>query len=415
MELLSLGKLAGKRNLGYICSMIIGYDAKRAVSNMTGLGNYSRFIIESVAKEYPDNQLLLFTPKMAENPRLAPLHGHDITFITPSTPLSGGLCRRGGLMSKGSLWRTWGVSRELPARNVALYHGLSNELPLNIRDSGVPSVVTIHDVIYRRLPQCYTLPDRLIYDFKYGRSCRNADHIIAISERTKQDIMELYGVAEEKISVVYQGCDKSFSQHFEEYEVEKLRRDLQLPEQFILQVGTIEERKNLMLTVRTLPYLPDDVSLVALGRGRLGYKEKVLREAQRLGVLQRVRILDNLPFSRLPLLYRAAKVSVYPSRYEGFGIPILESLSSGTPVVGATGSCLEEAGGRAALYVNPDDVRGMSEAIKTLLHDGNERKTRIEEGRLHAAKFDNSTVAANTMKAYQRALKAHNPEEKNGK
>ena len=143
----------------------------------------------------------------------------------------------------GALWRSFGLTNNLAADKVSIYHGLSNELPLNISAAGIPSVVTMHDVIYRRMPECYSGVDRILYDFKYGRSCRNATRIIAVSECTKRDVAELYGVDPGKIDVVYQGCDDSFRREIPEEELEGVRRRLGLPGRYVLQVGTIEERK----------------------------------------------------------------------------------------------------------------------------------------------------------------------------
>lgn len=154
---------------------------------------------------------------------------------------------------KGALWRSFGIANNLSADKVDVFHGLSNELPLNIRKSGVPSVLTMHDVIYRTMPECYKRIDRLMYDFKYGRSCMNADRIIAVSERTKEDVVRFYGVDPDRIDVIYQGCDESFRRLWGADEISALRSRLRLPERYILQVGTIERRKNLELTVRALP------------------------------------------------------------------------------------------------------------------------------------------------------------------
>ena len=164
----------------------IGYDAKRAFCNNTGLGNYSRFVIEGIARENPQDSLLLYTPKTIGNPRIEPILA--LPNVEPRFPAGPGF--------KGSLWRTFGIPNHLRADKVDLYHGLSNELPLTIREAGVPSVLTMHDVIYRRLSGGYSLFDRVADDIKYGKSCRNATHIIAVSECTKRDVVELYGVSQ---------------------------------------------------------------------------------------------------------------------------------------------------------------------------------------------------------------------------
>lgn len=372
--------------------MIIGYDGKRAVSNMTGLGNYSRLVLESVGKTFPEDSLMVYAPKLKRNPRLDPLDTlSNIKWRIPSG-------------SSGPLWRSLGITKLLKKDSVDIFHGLSNELPLNIKDSGVKSVVTIHDVIYRRMPQCYSWFDRHIYDFKYGISCRNADRIIAVSERTKEDVVYYYGIEPERIDVIYQGCDSQFARPVSEEFMSEVSDELSLPDRFIVQVGTIESRKNLELTVKALSALPDDVKLVAVGRGREGYKGKVEKLSEELGVKNRIIFKEGLPFSYLPVLYHKALAACYPSRYEGFGIPVIEALSCGCPTIGATGSCLEEAGGPGAIYVNPDDARKLAEVLNAIVDGSFDTARHIAEGREYVKRFDNSSMADRIMAVYEKTL-----------
>ena len=276
--------------------MKIGYDAKRAVSNMTGLGNYSRLVIESIAEAYPDSSLYLYTPVRKSNARLKQIEAlHNVQFRLP--PPSG---------FKGSLWRTFGVTNCLRPDEIDIFHGLSNELPLNIDSAHIPTVVTMHDLIYRRLPHGYNPIDRWLYDYKYGASCRNATRIIAISERTKRDIIEYYGVDERKIDVIYQGCDRSFARRIRRDELESVRARLDLPSRYILQVGTVEVRKNLELTVKALSALPSGIQLLAVGRDRKGYRRRVEAIAKETGVFDRVVFRDNITFADLPAVYQMA-------------------------------------------------------------------------------------------------------------
>ncbi|MDE5876609.1 MAG: glycosyltransferase family 4 protein [Muribaculaceae bacterium] len=372
-------------------SITIGFDAKRAVANMTGLGNYSRFVIEALAERRPDIHLRLYTPRMHENARLH--HINILPNVVYGFPT--------GNFSRGSLWRSWGITKQLKLDGVTLYHGLSNELPLNIASSGIRTVLTMHDVIYRRLPECYNPVDRKIYDFKYGRSCRIADRIIAVSQRTKDDVTELYGVDPDRIDVVYQGCDAAFRRMRTDIEKRETAHRLKLPDRFLLQVGTVERRKNLELTIRALSLLPEDVHLVIVGHDNNGYKAYCTHLAEQLRVVERIVWLEALDFVDLPTLGQMAEVICYPSRYEGFGIPVLEGLESRRPVVAATGSCLEEAGGEAAYYVDPNDVRGMAIVLNQLLRDG-VPEGRIEAGLRHAARFSNDNVADGILATYAR-------------
>lgn len=379
-----------------VMAMTIGFDGKRAVNNQTGLGNYSRLVIESLsAAEGVEHRLLVYAPEMKSNPRLDTLKSRpNVEFRFP-----------GPVGFRGSLWRTFGISNHLYADKVDIYHGLSNELPLNIRQSDVKSVVTIHDVIYRRLPSCYNPVDRALYDFKYGRSCRNADRVIAISECTKRDVMEYYGVDADRIDVVYQGCSEIFRRPVSEEVLRDVRSRYQLPERYIVQVGTIEWRKNLALTATALAALDKDVKLVAVGRDRKGYKKEVMEAARKAGVTaDRIIWLEGLPFQDLPAVYRNASVAALPSRYEGFGIPVIEAMECELPFVGAKGSCLEEAGGPAGRYVDPDSVEEMVEEFRVALEGGEEVKRRVEEGKAYVRRFDNESMAKNILEVYRRTL-----------
>lgn len=375
--------------------MRIGVDAKRAVRNNTGLGNYSRLVMEAVARVQPEMELVAYTPDMRQNPRLAPLL--DLPNIEWRLP------EPGETPVGKSAWRTFGITRCLAKDNIDLYHGLSNELPLNIRSAGIPTVVTVHDVIWRRLPYCYKAADRLLYDYKYGRSSRNATRVVAVSERTKSDVVEFYGVDPDKIDVIYQGCDASFKRPHTQEEIEKAKETYGICGRYIIQVGTIERRKNLDLTVRALTALPGDVSLVAVGRDNR-WLDRVKTVATSVGVADRIIYLHNVPFSDIPLLNAGAAAAAYPSRYEGFGIPVIEAIESGVPVVAAKGSCLEEAGGPGALYVDPDSPREMAEALRFFLENPGAAASAVAAGRDHTSRFDTSRMASSLTDVYARAI-----------
>lgn len=379
--------------------MIIGYDAKRAVANMTGLGNYSRLVIEETATLYPSDKLLLYTPKltasMRVNPRLAAINELPNTEYRFPYGL--------GPMSSGSLWRSLGITRHFRADGLSVYHGLSNELPLNIDEAMIPSVVTVHDLIYRRLPYCYSAPDRIIYNIKYGHSARRSTRVIAISECTKRDLVELQHVDPDKIDVIYQGCDDQFRCQLTDSEKGDALAKYGIEGRYLLQVGTIERRKNLEISVRALSALPDDMKLVAVGRDN-NYLPYVKDLARRLGVFHRLVVLPKVEFKDLPALNQGATAILYPSRYEGFGIPVIEGLESRRPVVAATGSCLEEAGGEAAWYVNPDDPAGLARLLDTIIRNESELIGRIEAGIRQASRFDTSRMASHIMDTYLHAI-----------
>lgn len=237
--------------------MNIGFDAKRAAQNRTGLGNYSRFVIRILSEKFADNQYHLYTPKPHRMPYLQeiPTIKHLFLHFPPQ-----------GIWSRlRSLWRVWGISKDIQKDGIQIFHGLSNELPLNIGTpeqrkmkaggKGCKYIVTIHDLIFIHTPQYYHWIDRQIYNFKFRRACQCADRVIAVSEYTKQEIMHYYHTPESKIDVVYQGCDPVFSQEIEAGMLQEVKARYQLPDKFVLYVGSIEERKNLMLVAKAMAEL----------------------------------------------------------------------------------------------------------------------------------------------------------------
>lgn len=378
--------------------MIIGFDAKRAVSNNTGLGNYSRLVIDVLSRSYPGMELRLYAPHPVATPRLQPLlERPNVTLVGPDTATGRRL---------SALWRIKGVTAQARRDGIELFHGLSNELPLNIGRGGFPSVVTIHDLIFRKFPKYYKPIDRKIYDYKFRKAAENATRVIAISECTRRDLIDLYGISPHKIDVVYQGCDPQFHRTVSEAEKAEVTARLKLDFPYIIGVGTIEERKNQLLTLRALRSLPKDVRLVLVGR-RTPYTALIEEEAARLGLTERLHVLSGVPFADFPALYAGALASSYPSRYEGFGIPVIESMSVGTPCVIASGSCLEEAGGPHTPVVSPDDADALGAALCRLIDDTDYRRSVIDAGIIHANREDDDRLAQNIFNVYQKCLKEY--------
>ena len=376
--------------------MKIGFDAKRAVQNYTGLGNYSRYILKILCHFYPQNEYILFAPRKKQNEQLSHLF-ERYEQIKVAYPIQY-LWRK-----LSSLWRVWRVTTRLTSDRIQIYHGLSNELPLNIRRSKVKSVVTIHDLIFLRFPQYYKPIDRKIYTYKFKKACQNADKIIAVSECTKRDIVHFFNIPENKIEVVYQGCDQAFHKEASQEKKIEVREKYKLPEQYILNVGSIEDRKNVLLAVEALAQLPQNIHLVIVGK-RTPYTQKVELAAQKHKLESRVHIHSNVSFDDLPAIYQLAEIFVYPSKYEGFGIPILEALYSGIPVIGATGSCLEEAGGSHSLYVNPDDDNELAQLLSQLLSSPEKKEKMIRLGKEHAKLFSEEKQAEQLMSVYKQII-----------
>ena len=387
--------------------MRIGFDAKRAAQNATGLGNYSRFVIRILNNFFPDDEQVLYVPnpkktqhldKVTANGNDNDINGKNVTKIRFPQRIWKRL---------RSLWRVWGITSDLKRARIDIFHGLSNELPLNIRKAKCRSVVTIHDLIFLHYPKYYHWIDRKIYDFKFRRACSNADRVIAVSEFTKREIMKYYGTPEAKIDVVYQGCDPAFSATIGNEKLDEVARRYSLPQQFILYVGSIEERKNLMLVAKAIASRPSAFShkIVAVGK-RTPYVDEIRDYLEANGIADRMLFFHKVPFADLPSFYRLADAFVYPSRIEGFGIPMLEAISSGLPAIGCTGSCLEEAGGPHCIYVDPDDAQAMSAALCRVVSDKEMRETMIREGYKYARNFTDEVLAGKVHETYSSILQA---------
>lgn len=374
--------------------MTIGFDAKSIVCNITGFGNYGRTLVGDMAEAVPAGTVLnLYSPVRGDEALRRQLTLRPcMRFVYPdaagiNAPLQ-------------ALWHMRGMVKDLVRDGVRLYHGLAGELPVGIREAGIRTVVTIHDLIFMRHPEWYSWADRKLRQWKFRKTCHEADRIIAISECTKRDIM-LYGdVPAEKIDVIYQSCGTLYKMREGEKKMHEVHINYMLPERYIISVGALEERKNILLAVKAMHRLPADVSLVVVGKDG-PYGERVRRYIAANGLDGRVMFLHDVPTDDMPAIYQMAEACVYPSRYEGFGLPVIEAIQSGLPVVACKGSCLEEAGGNATLYVDPDDVAGMAHALRLTLKGAPGREERIEAGRQYITRFENAEVAQKVLGVYR--------------
>lgn len=328
--------------------MKIGYDAKRYYHNRTGLGNYSRTLIGAVTGQYSEVDAVLYDCKAFE--------------------------------------RTFRLGRRAAKDGCMLFHGLSNELPRDIVKSGIPSVVTMHDVAWRTFPDMYKPWDRVVYDWKYGWSARHATKVVCISESTKRDVMRFYDVPEERINVIYQPVQQQFYVPMSDAEATQAVTDA-LPylngKDYILTVGSINSRKNLLGMVKAYEMIPkhDRPEFVVVGNGR-EYRDKVERYLAEHDLCDTVHIESNIHDAHtLQALYSRALLLMYPSFYEGFGLPVVEASLQGCPVITSNVSSLPEAAGDSALQCDPNSVDEMADALKTLLESETERCKRGAKGR----------------------------------
>ncbi|MFK7920979.1 MAG: glycosyltransferase family 4 protein [Bacteroidia bacterium] len=371
--------------------MKIGFEAKRAFQNFTGLGNYSRTLLTDLQASFPQHQYHLYSPRLTRNERTEPLFAADRFHLHPPS------------IAFKAWWRSRGMLSDLVRDQIDVFHGLSHELPFGIHQQKIKSVVTIHDLIFYPYPHQYGVWDRQVYHYKFRYACQKADHIIAISESTKRDILQYYQVPSSKVSVIYQACSPIFYQEHSFGERQAVSNRWQLPPDYFLYVGSVIERKNLILILQALKQfsLSGKVpQLVVLGGGGKYYRQ-MQAKVNEMGLSTHVKWLKDIPFTDFPAIYQNARGLIYPSYYEGFGLPVLEALASSLPVITSTRSSLPEAGGPASIYIEPNRVEDLIDAMRTLLNDPAKRQEMITIGREHAAKFNQAEQSDKLMKVYQ--------------
>ena len=368
--------------------MNIGFEAKRVFHNKTGLGNYSRDLIRLLSRYSPENNYLLYNPKPSDA-NLFEATNINVFEKKPSSSF---------YTKFYNLWRQRGVKEDLIKDKINIFHGLSGEIPIGLRAKNIKSVVTIHDLIFVRYPHLYSFFDRKIHFYKFKKAAHEADLVIAISEQTKNDIVEFLKIDASKIKVIYQGCHAVFKKDFSDDEYKEVITKFNLPKQFILNVGTIETRKNILLAVKAIKNI--DTCLVIVGK-ETAYANEIKNYISEHNLENKVIFLSSLTLSELAILYRLAKIFVYPSLYEGFGIPIIEALYSKTPVITTRGGVFPEAGGPNSIYIDSTCVTEMQEAIIRLLQNEGLHKEITEKGFEFVQKFNDDVVAQEIINGYR--------------
>ncbi len=310
-------------------------------------------------------------------------------------------------------------------RSVDLFHATEHLLP---RLSAIRTVFTLHDLIFLFHPETHKPMNRWFLTLMMPRFLRAADAIIAVSECTKRDAVRCYGIPEEKITVIYEGVNPRFRPADPEA-IAAVRQKYGLPERFILYVGTIEPRKNLTALLEAYTALMErpapcalrpatcdlrpatcdlrpatcDLRLMIVGKKGWLY-EGFFRKLRELGLEDRVIFTGYVPDEDLPALYSAADLFVFPSLYEGFGLPVLEAMACGVPVVCSSTSSLPEVAGDAALLVPPTDVRALTEAMERALTDERLRARMRARGLERARRFSWERAAQGTLITYRKVL-----------
>ena len=383
--------------------MNIGYDGKRAFQNKTGLGNYSRSLITILKQYFPQHQYRLFAPKQTALFDIRSLSG--VEAITPNNSF---------YKKYPTIWRQFGMIKEIAGSGLDIYHGLSNELPRGIEKTGIKTVVTVHDLIFERFPETYHFDERYVHRWKIKRACKVADAIIAISNQTRDDLVNFYGVNPGKVSVCYQSCNQIFETEVTDATKALVKKRYNLPDKYFLFVSSIAPRKNLLVICKAMVLLKDviKIPLVVIGDGKKE-KEEVRNFVQANGMVERLIFLNELPAAKehafvsaedFPAIYQQALALIYPSIFEGFGLPLLEALWSRLPVICSNTSSLPEVAGDAAMYFSPDDHQMLATHIQNIATNTTLAEELKLKGYTQAQKFAAGKYADSIMNVYNKLL-----------
>lgn len=364
--------------------MKIGIDAKRAFHNNSGLGNYSRDLIRIVSEGIPNDEFLLFNPKESE--RQFARNSTNTHEIKP----------KGFWKTFRSAWRSLEIGKIAQAQNLDIYHGLSNELPNQL--GPVKSIVTIHDLIFERFPEWYKPIDRKIYRQKFKSAAQRASIVVAISQQTKSDLVDIYNINANKIKVIYQGCHAAFKTKASADVQKRVSEKFGLPKRYLLSVGTIEPRKNLLTIAKAIKDLPK-VELVIVGK-KTKYAQSVKDYLDQNNMTGRVHFLKGVNMEELAAIYQMATVFGYASQFEGFGIPIIEALFSEVPVITSTGSCFREAGGPDSIYLDYNDTEAWTKSIKKLWDNPGICDDMAQKGKVFATQFEDENILSQWKALY---------------
>lgn len=374
----------------------IGFDATSAVRQGGGIGRYTRELLRALAAADTESHYrLIFASHSIAHP-LPPLPSNFHPLHLPVDDIW--------------LVRIWHRARlPLPVNwltgPIDIFHSPDFTLPPVRRETR--TLLTVHDLSFIRDPESTTAVLREYLNAVVPRSVARADHVLADSLATRDDLVALYRTPPEKISVLYSGVHESFQPVTDPATLAAVRARYDLGDApFILAVGTLQPRKNYVRLIRAFaaisnlqPPTPSLQLVIAGGKGWL--YDSIFAEVKRLGLPDRVLFPGFVADADLPALYSAARVLAYPSTYEGFGLPMLEAMACGTPVVTSTASCLPEVAGDAALLVPPTDVDALAAALDRALADETLRADLIAKGRARARQFSWANSARQLLEIYR--------------
>jgi glycosyltransferase involved in cell wall biosynthesis len=351
--------------------MRIGIDTQSTLGRKTGIGLYTANLLRELRQVAPQHKYVELSWGRAEELRT----------------------------DQRLRWQQFELPRRAQAEGVDVLHVTGFDAPLW---KPCPVVLTVHDLIGLLFPTNLPPVSRFYWSRWLPQTVRWADRIVAVSEHTRRDLNRLLAIPVESIEIIHEGVDKAFRPLQNQATLESVRQKYDLPAAMILYLGTLEPRKGLDTLIAAYGALAADVLHDVVIAGKRGwYTEPLFQQVEALGLGQRVHFTDYIPDEDLPALYNLAHLFVYPSRYEGFGLPVLEAMACGVPVVCTNAASVPEIVGDAALLVPPDDVEALAAAMRRVLDDRVLEAELVARGLERARSFTWEETARRTVQIYE--------------
>lgn len=379
----------------------VALDARRLAGNRRGIGLYVHNLARCLPSAAPDTDFLLMVDRPLQPDRVPAGCRAVVVGRRPSADSQSVSESSAKLYS--IYWMNVLVPSVLKRERVDLFLGTNIAVPLV---GGCRCVTTIADLVSVRVPGTFTRFYDSYRKLSVPAAARRSAHIIAISESTKRDIVELIRVLPEKITTIHLGVDASFAPVADSAQLRRTRERFGLPDRFILHVGAVERQKRLESLMQAAAGVLEaglvDAVVLAGEEGRGA--DNVRRVVAELGMSERVKFLGYVPQEFMASLFTLARCAVYPSWYEGFGMPVLEAMACGTPVIASNASSLPEVGGDAAVLLSPGDIGAMTQALEQLLTDERQRVDRVRRGLARAKRFTWEVCAARHVEVFRRFI-----------
>lgn len=370
----------------------IGINGRSMFRQLTGVQHYAREVTHALCALKPED--VSFTVFAGREGRSG---------LKEGLPVSASRAPAGGPV-RGMAWEQAVLRRMITKSGVDVIFNPANVAPLS---PPVPSVVTVHDLAFLLFPEHFSRPFAAYYRMVMPRIIRQAAAVIAVSRSTETDLRDYLDVDPDRITVIPNGVSPAFRKRILKRELEEVRRRYGLPDRFFVSIASLDPRKNLKTLLNAYRLLPGEVSgnlgLVLVGSGNRVFADPGLQEELSRSRPGSVLAPGYIPADDLPAIYRLSTALVYPSFYEGFGLPVLEAMAASTPVISSNRSSIPEVAGEAAVLVNPDSVEELSAAMDLVATDSGTRNLLIERGKKRAAAFSWEKTATATLAVLRQA------------